>query len=187
MNGVGDVSDSPARRIPTLHGALRGARGSPHPYRAANRSRCHTPDDLLDSPASSSSVSMGVLRPQSIHDVQQYSLSGSGGAVPAGMQQRLRAIGGVPTPFAAPARGQQQPYNVDYNRQRSATSTGYVHHDPGMAYRPDYQQPHPGGGGSGGYISRPASSAAQQRRVNSEGELLSGYHQMGAMNYVTGS
>ena len=69
-----DMTDSP-RRTTTVQ-TLRGpnARGSPHPYRAANRnggdgqrSRCHTPDDFLGS---------GFARPQSIHDVQHNSTSG---------------------------------------------------------------------------------------------------------------
>jgi len=68
------MTDSP-RRTTTVQ-TLRGpnVRGSPHPYRAANRnggdgqrSRCHTPDDFLSS---------GFARPQSIHDVQHTSSSG---------------------------------------------------------------------------------------------------------------
>lgn len=141
------------------------------------------------------------------------------------MQQRLRAIGGVPTPFAVPNRGPYMDYRWVTNsrvpsvsrvvtsvfsfdsRQRSATSAGYVQ---------DHQGSHPygmdsggggGGGGGGGsptydYTSagygagRSAQQSSAQRRVNSEGELLSSYHRGGGggddgvMNYsmpMTGS
>ena len=70
-----DYSDSSPRRLPTLQ-TLRGpnVRGSPHPYRTnrseGQRSRCHTPDNLLNSEATVGS------RPQSIHDVPHSSNSG---------------------------------------------------------------------------------------------------------------
>ena len=71
-----DYTDSSPRRLTTIQ-TIRGAnvRGSPHPYRAnrgeGQRSRCHTPDNLLNSEAAICS------RPQSIHDVPHSSNPGS--------------------------------------------------------------------------------------------------------------
>ena len=73
------------------------------------------------------------------------------------------------------------------SRQRSATATGYVQEHGNNDYRVDSSI---GGGSptydysSSGYNSRPQQPAAQ-RRVNSEGELLSSYHRGddGVMNY----
>lgn len=81
-----------------------------------------------------------------------------------------------------------------FSRQRSATSTGYVQEQGNNDYRVDSSI---GGGSptydysSSGYNSRLQQPAAQ-RRVNSEGELLSSYHRGddGVMNYsmpMTGS
>lgn len=136
----------------------------------------------------------------------------------------MRAIGGVPTPFAVPPRGVYADYRwannavpqilawtnttapsvlemfqlnefcFSFSRQRSATSTGYVQEQGNNDYRVDSSI---GGGSptydysSSGYNSRLQQPAAQ-RRVNSEGELLSSYHRGddGVMNYsmpMTGS
>ena len=71
-----DYTDSSPRRLTTIQ-TIRGAniRGSPHPYRAnrgeGQRSRCHTPDNLLNSEGAVCS------RPQSIHDVPHSSNPGS--------------------------------------------------------------------------------------------------------------
>lgn len=91
MRPVGDmqsdmIDTSSPRRMTTVQ-TLRGpnVRGSPHPFRAnrsgvgggadGQRSRSHTPDDLLN--ADTAAV-MGTNfgRPQSIHDVQHSSTSG---------------------------------------------------------------------------------------------------------------
>ena len=64
-----EVADNSPRRITHVQN-IRGMniRGSPHPYRAnrnenGSRSRCHTPDDLLNGGEPCPN------RPQSIHDV----------------------------------------------------------------------------------------------------------------------
>ncbi|XP_057372830.1 palmitoyltransferase ZDHHC8-like [Daphnia carinata] len=177
-----DMTDNSSPRRMTTVQTLRGpnVRGSPHPFRAnrggdGQRSRSHTPDDLLN--ADAAVMGTNFARPQSIHDVQHTSNAG------ANLQQRLRAIGGVPTPFAVPPRG----VYADYSRQRSVTAAGYAPEHGNNDYRVD---PGIGGGSptydysSSGYNSRLQQPAAQ-RRVNSEGELLSSYHRGddGVMNY----
>lgn len=79
MRSNEDLADGSPRRITTVQ-TLRGpnVRGSPHPYRAnrdGQRSRCHTPDDLLNSDGPPMGVG-GFARPQSIHDVQHSSNAG---------------------------------------------------------------------------------------------------------------
>jgi len=162
-----DYTDSSPRRLTTIQ-TIRGAniRGSPHPYRAnrgeGQRSRCHTPDNLLNSEGAVCS------RPQSIHDVPHSSNPGA-------MQQRLRAIGGVPTPFAAPSRGGYSEYS---SRQKSTTAPGGYGQEP-LSYRID------AGGSPPEYSSNYSLRLQQpmaQRRVNSEGELLA-HHREDAINY----
>ncbi|KAK4005564.1 hypothetical protein OUZ56_007265 [Daphnia magna] len=180
--GQSDMTDTSSPRRMTTVQTLRGpnVRGSPHPFRAnrggdGQRSRSHTPDDLLN--ADAAAMGMNFARPQSIHDVQNPTNAG------ANLQQRLRAIGGVPTPFAVAPRG----VYTDYSRQRSATAAGYAPEHGNNDYRVD---PGDGGGSptydysSSGYNTRPQQPGAQ-RRVNSEGELLSSYHRGddGVMNY----
>lgn len=87
------IDTSSPRRMTTVQ-TLRGpnVRGSPHPFRAnrgggdggnggggvggvgGQRSRSHTPDDLLNADAAVLATNFG--RPQSIHDVQHSSNSG---------------------------------------------------------------------------------------------------------------
>ena len=93
-----EAAEYSPRRLTTVQNARgHNPRGSPHPYRAhrgdaggGSRSRCHTPDDLLNSahaaavPAVSAVATAAPIgssvsvygRPQSIHDVPQASGSG---------------------------------------------------------------------------------------------------------------
>ena len=73
-----DMADSPRRLTNVQNVRGPNPRGSPHPYRANRndggqgpRSRCHTPDNLLNASDSSAAVnsSASYSRPQSIHDV----------------------------------------------------------------------------------------------------------------------
>lgn len=79
--GQSDMTDSSSPRRMTTVQTLRGpnVRGSPHPFRAnrggeGQRSRSHTPDDLLN--ADAAAMGMNFSRPQSIHDVQNSSNTG---------------------------------------------------------------------------------------------------------------
>jgi len=88
------------------------------------------------------------------------------------MQQRLRAIGGVPTPFAAPSRGVYSDYG------QKTTGAASPRQEP-LSYRME------AGGSPPEYSSNYSLRLQQpgvQRRVNSEGELL-GHHREDAMNY----
>jgi hypothetical protein len=117
-----------------------------------------------------------------------HSLSLLAGSMPiTGGQTKLHIFAWHSTTAPSVLDMVQLKFCFSCSRQRSATSTGYVQEHGNNDYRVDSSI---GGGSptydysSSGYNSRLQQPAAQ-RRVNSEGELLSSYHRGddGVMNY----